>query len=83
VLKLSLPSPPRFLVSLHPFRIGSTAFVLGVDCFTSQGLKEFYFWNLGFRSVFHDQLAPQQGVFRLSQGMQIELGVVGLVAFLG
>lgn len=65
------------------FRIGSTAFVLGVDCFTSQGLKEFYFWNFGFGSIFHVQLAPQNGIFRLTQGMQIELGVIGVVAFLG
>ena len=57
--------------------------MLGVDCFTRLGLKEFYIFNFGFGSIFTDVLTPQDGHFLLSQGMQIELGCLGVIAFLG
>ena len=57
--------------------------MLGVDCFTRLGLKEFFIYNLGFGSIFDDVLAPQDGHFLLSQGMQIELGCLAVIALLG
>lgn len=35
--------------------IGSTAIILGIDCFTTSGLKEFYIRNLGFDQLFENK----------------------------
>ncbi|KAJ7492727.1 hypothetical protein FB451DRAFT_1219404 [Mycena latifolia] len=62
--------------------VGSSAFMLGVDCFTTAGLKEFYIWNLGFRSLFPKYV--NNGIqFPVSQTMQIELGLIGAVTLMG
>ncbi|KAJ6519711.1 hypothetical protein C8R45DRAFT_1048516 [Mycena sanguinolenta] len=62
--------------------VGSSAFMLGVDCFTTAGLKEFYIWNLGFRSLF--QKYVNAGIeFPVSQTMQIELGLIGAITLMG
>lgn len=60
--------------------VGASAFMLGVDCFTTAGLKEFYVYNLGFRGLF-----PKYAYidFPVSQTMQIELGMIGAVAIMG
>lgn len=65
--------------------IGSTALTLGIDCFSTQGLKEFYVRNLGFDSLFANKYPPtfQNGHFPLVQGMQIELGVLGALILMG
>ncbi|RDB28626.1 hypothetical protein Hypma_015637 [Hypsizygus marmoreus] len=62
--------------------VGSSAFMLGVDCFTTAGLKEFYIWNLGFRSLF-PKFTSNGIEFPVSQTMQIELGLIGAVALMG
>ncbi|KAF8973691.1 hypothetical protein BDZ97DRAFT_1776306 [Flammula alnicola] len=60
----------------------ATSFMLGVDCFTTAGLKEFYIWNLGFPALFPKFV--NNGIkFPVSQTMQIELGLIGAVALMG
>ncbi|KAF8647957.1 hypothetical protein AX16_006489 [Volvariella volvacea WC 439] len=62
--------------------VGSSAFMLGVDCFTTAGLKEFYAWNIGFRTLFPKFV--NNGIqFPVSQTMQIELGLAGAIALMG
>lgn len=62
--------------------VGATSFMLGVDCFTTAGMKEFYIWNLGFPSLFPKFV--NNGIqFPVSQQMQIELGLTGAVALMG
>jgi hypothetical protein len=62
--------------------IGATAFILGVDCFTRAGLKEFYIYNLGFRNGLFPKLWVQEEgsvgewVFPLLTIMQVEIGVL-------
>uniref|UniRef100_V5EW90 TM7S3/TM198-like domain-containing protein n=1 Tax=Kalmanozyma brasiliensis (strain GHG001) TaxID=1365824 RepID=V5EW90_KALBG len=65
--------------------IGATAVTLGIDCFSTQGLKEFYVRNLGFDSLFSNKYPPtfQNGNFPLVEGMQIELGVFGALVLMG
>ncbi|KAK2461677.1 hypothetical protein APHAL10511_006140 [Amanita phalloides] len=62
--------------------MGSTAFMLGVDCFTTAGLKEFYMWNLGFRSLF-PKFINHNIEFPVSQAMEIELGLIAAMALMG
>ncbi|TYJ58860.1 hypothetical protein B9479_000292 [Cryptococcus floricola] len=60
--------------------IGATAFVLGVDCYTRAGLKEFYIYNLGF----HDLFPKLNGAkYPLTQTMMIELGIIGAFVIVG
>ncbi|KAF7347927.1 DUF4203 domain-containing protein [Mycena venus] len=62
--------------------VGSSAFMLGVDCFTTAGLKEFYIWNLGFKGLFTKFV--NAGIqFPVSQTMQIELGLIGAITLMG
>ena len=62
--------------------IGATAFILGVDCFTRAGLKEFYIYNLGFRNGLFPKLWVQEEgsvgewMFPLLTIMQVEIGVL-------
>ncbi|KAJ1030834.1 hypothetical protein NDA18_002064 [Ustilago nuda] len=65
--------------------IGATAVTLGFDCYSMQGLKEFYIRNLGFDSLFSNKYQPtfQDGRFPLVQGMQIELGILGALILMG
>lgn len=60
--------------------VGGSAFMLGVDCYTTAGLKEFYVYNLGFRSLFPKYSEKD---FPVTQTMQIELGMMGAVAIMG
>lgn len=62
--------------------VGSSAFVLGVDCFTTAGLKEFYIWNVGFSSLF-PKFTTNGIQFPVSQTMQIELGLIGAISLMG
>ncbi|KAG2061725.1 hypothetical protein BDR06DRAFT_739 [Suillus hirtellus] len=62
--------------------VGSSAFILGVDCYTTAGLKEFYVWNLGFTSLFPKYVS--NGIaFPVTQTMEIELGLIGAIALMG
>ncbi|PWN49379.1 hypothetical protein IE53DRAFT_147886 [Violaceomyces palustris] len=64
---------------------GATAVTLAIDCYSTQGLKEFYIRNLGFDSLFEAKYPPtfQNGNFPLVQGMQIQLGVAGALMLMG
>ncbi|KAF5375150.1 hypothetical protein D9758_000386 [Tetrapyrgos nigripes] len=62
--------------------VGSTALILGVDCFTTANLKEFYVWNIGFNSLF-PKFTSNGIQFPVSQTMQIELGLIGAIALMG
>ncbi|KIK28364.1 hypothetical protein PISMIDRAFT_90851, partial [Pisolithus microcarpus 441] len=62
--------------------VGSSVFMLGVDCYTTAGLKEFYVWNLGFTGLF-PKYTDNYIAFPVSQTMQIELGLIGAVALMG
>ncbi|KAM0756357.1 hypothetical protein T439DRAFT_352054 [Meredithblackwellia eburnea MCA 4105] len=61
-----------FCLLISTSALGAMALVVGVDCFTTAGLKEFFVFNLGLRSLF----PKLKGNFPLSLGMQIELGVI-------
>ncbi|KAG1757686.1 hypothetical protein EDB19DRAFT_1935381 [Suillus lakei] len=62
--------------------VGSSAFILGVDCYTTAGLKEFYVWNLGFTSLFPKYV--NNGIaFPVTQTMEIELGLIGAITLMG
>ncbi|KAI0094952.1 hypothetical protein BDY19DRAFT_988740 [Irpex rosettiformis] len=71
-----------YIIIVSTAFVGATAFMLGVDCFSTAGVKEFYIWNLGFDSLFsrYQQLHIQ---FPVSQTMEIELGLLGAVAIMG
>lgn len=73
---------PTMLISTAV--VGATSFILGVDCLTTAGLKEFYVWNLGFMSLFptfSQHVPPIQ--YPISQIMVVELGLVGATAVMG
>lgn len=65
--------------------MGATALTLGIDCYSTQGLKEFYVRNLGFDALFSSKYPPtfENSQFPLVQGMQIELGVLGALILMG
>ncbi|KAI0814891.1 hypothetical protein BC629DRAFT_821847 [Irpex lacteus] len=71
-----------YIIIVSTAFVGATAFMLGVDCFSTAGVKEFYIWNLGFDSLFgrYQQLHIQ---FPVTQTMEIELGLLGAVAIMG
>ncbi|KZV75481.1 hypothetical protein PENSPDRAFT_680956 [Peniophora sp. CONT] len=61
---------------------GASSLMLGVDCYTTAGLKEFYVWNLGFNKLFPK--FTQNGIqYPVSQTMQVELGLIGAIAVMG
>ncbi|KII93856.1 hypothetical protein PLICRDRAFT_171561 [Plicaturopsis crispa FD-325 SS-3] len=62
--------------------VGASSFMLGIDCFTTAGLKEFYIWNIGFTALFPKY--TNNGIqFPVSQVIEIELGLLGAVALAG
>jgi len=62
--------------------VGATSFMLGVDCYTTAGLKEFYVWNIGYKALF-PKYTENYIRFPVTQTMQIELGLLGAVALMG
>ncbi|EGO05208.1 hypothetical protein SERLA73DRAFT_82731 [Serpula lacrymans var. lacrymans S7.3] len=62
--------------------VGSSAFILGIDCYTSAGLKEFYIWNLGFTDLF-PKYTSNGIAFPVTQTMEIELGLMAAIALMG
>ncbi|KAK7059062.1 hypothetical protein VNI00_001686 [Paramarasmius palmivorus] len=62
--------------------VGASALMLGIDCYTTAGLKEFYVWNIGFNALFPKY--TNNGIeFPVTQTMQIELGLMGGLALIG
>ncbi|KAG8936521.1 hypothetical protein FRC02_001487 [Tulasnella sp. 418] len=76
----TIPKIHYHILLVSTAAVGATAFILGVDCFTTAGLKEFYVHNLGFDELF-PKFANMQ--FPVSQTMQIEIGLIGAVALMG
>ena len=70
-----MPHLLRFSTSL----IGSTAFILGVDCFVKSGLKEFYVYNLGYSDLY-TPIEPEN--FPLTQTEIILLAVTAATTLL-
>jgi hypothetical protein len=62
--------------------VGASVVMLGADCFSTAGLKEFYVWNIGYRNLF-PKYTEHNIQFPVSQAMQIELGLIGAVALMG
>ncbi|KAF7320086.1 DUF4203 domain-containing protein [Mycena kentingensis (nom. inval.)] len=78
----TIPKIHYHILLISTAMVGSSAFILGVDCFTTAGLKEFYIWNIGFRSLFPKYV--NNGIdFPVSQTMQIELGLIGAITLMG
>ncbi|KAF8078734.1 hypothetical protein FPV67DRAFT_1466248 [Lyophyllum atratum] len=78
----TIPKAHYHILLVSTAFVGSSAFMLGVDCFTTAGLKEFYIWNLGFSSLF-PKFTSNNMEFPVSQAMQIELGLIAAVALMG
>ena len=81
-LTFSLACHPRlqsYLLILSSAQIGSTATILGIDCFTRANLKEFYTRNLGFDDLFRKKYPEEFAHNRwfLSTASIIQLGVLG------
>ncbi|KAG7099123.1 hypothetical protein E1B28_000996 [Marasmius oreades] len=62
--------------------VGASALMLGIDCFTTANLKEFYVWNLGFNELF-TKFTSNGIQFPVTQVMQIELGLMGALTLIG
>ncbi|OJT10084.1 hypothetical protein TRAPUB_13440 [Trametes pubescens] len=78
----TIPKLHYYIMLTSTAFVGATAFMLGVDCFTTAGLKEFYVWNIGFQSLFTKY--QTHGIsFPVTQIMQIELGMMGAVSLMG
>jgi len=58
--------------------MGAAAVVLGIDCFTTAGLKEFWLFILGFGALF-----PRLTRFPFTITIQAELGVMGGLFLMG
>lgn len=78
-LSFSSYTRPYALIGSTSFS-GATAFVLGVDCFTRAGMKEFWFyiWDL------NDDLFPlNTNTFPLTKGMRVEIAVIIIGTIIG
>jgi Domain of unknown function (DUF4203) len=78
-LSFSHYTRPYGLIGATSFA-GATAAVLGFDCFSKAGLKEFwlYIWNL------NDNLFPlNTNTYPITRGMRVELAVIVLMCLLG
>lgn len=58
--------------------VGAAAVVVGIDCFTTAGLKEFWLYIIGFGALF-----PKLKYFPFTVAMQAELGVMGALFLMG
>lgn len=78
-LSFSHYTRPYGLIGATSFA-GATAAVLGFDCFSRAGLKEFwlYIWNL------NDNLFPlHTDTYPITRGIRVELAFIFLICFLG
>lgn len=70
---------PYGLIIFIPFG-GATALVLGIDCFSRAGLKEFwaYLWNL------NDSLFPLGATtYPITRGMKVEIAAIIIIFLIG
>lgn len=78
-LSFSSYTRPYALIGSTSFS-GATAFILGIDCFTRAGMKEFWFyiWEL------NDDLFPlDTKTFPLTRGMRVEIAVLVIGTIIG
>ncbi|KNZ45487.1 uncharacterized protein VP01_807g17 [Puccinia sorghi] len=76
-----LATVPRLTIHvtlLATAAMGAAAVVLGIDCFTTAGLKEFWLFILGFGALF-----PRLAHFPFTITIQAELGVMGGLFLMG
>ncbi|KAA1468283.1 hypothetical protein DENSPDRAFT_387938 [Dentipellis sp. KUC8613] len=78
----TIPKIHYHIILLSTAIVGASSIMLGVDCYTTAGLKEFYIWNLGFRNLF-PKFTTHGIEFPVSQTMEIELGLMGAIALGG
>ncbi|KAI0080288.1 hypothetical protein K474DRAFT_1704839 [Panus rudis PR-1116 ss-1] len=78
----TIPKIHYHVLLLSTAIVGATSFILGIDCYTTGNLKEFYIWNLGFNTLF-PKFNNNGIAFPVSQTMQIELGLMGAIALMG
>ncbi|KZT75133.1 hypothetical protein DAEQUDRAFT_659681 [Daedalea quercina L-15889] len=78
----TLPKIHYHVLLLSTSFVGATAVILGIDCFTTGDLKEFYVWNLGFTALF-PKFTDNDIKFPINQTMEIELGLIGAVSLMG
>ncbi|KAI2630822.1 hypothetical protein GGR54DRAFT_635429 [Hypoxylon sp. NC1633] len=70
---------PYALIGLMSFA-GATVTVLGIDCFSRAGLKEFwvYIWNL------NDKLFPlDASTYPLTKGIRVEIAIIVVLTIIG
>ncbi|KAH9837044.1 uncharacterized protein C8Q71DRAFT_796479 [Rhodofomes roseus] len=78
----TIPKIHYHVLLLSTSFVGATSVILGIDCFTTGDLKEFYVWNLGFTALFPK--FTNNGIkFPVNQTMEIELGLIGAVSLMG
>ncbi|OBZ78794.1 hypothetical protein A0H81_00852 [Grifola frondosa] len=78
----TIPKLHYYVLLISTAFVGASAIMLGVDCYTTAGLKEFYIWNLGFDTLFPK--FTNNGIkFPVSQVMEIELGLMGAISIMG
>ncbi|KAJ4420118.1 hypothetical protein N0V82_004565 [Gnomoniopsis sp. IMI 355080] len=71
----------HYLVMLSSSFAAATAFILGVDCLTCAGLKEFWAW---IWALPNDSLFPiDADTYPLTTGMKAEQGIVIVIFLLG
>lgn len=71
----------HYLVMLSSSFAAATAFILGVDCLTCAGLKEFWAW---IWALPNDSLFPiDADTYPITTGMKAEQGIVVVICLLG
>lgn len=78
----TLPKLHYHILLLSTAFVGATAVILGIDCYTTGDLKEFYVWNLGFTALF-PKFTGNGIKFPINQTMEIELGLIGALSLMG
>ncbi|KAJ4391361.1 hypothetical protein N0V93_004978 [Gnomoniopsis smithogilvyi] len=71
----------HYLIMFSSSFAGATAFILGVDCLTCAGLKEFWAWIGNFPNV--DLFPIDANTYPLTTGMKAELGLLVVIFLLG
>ncbi|KAH9819041.1 hypothetical protein DFH28DRAFT_61748 [Melampsora americana] len=75
----TIPAISLYVTVVATAAMGAAAVMLGVDCFTTGGLKEYWVYIVGFGQMF-----PQlNGHFPLTITMQAELGVMAGLFLMG
>lgn len=74
----TVPAISLYVTLFATAAMGAAAVVLGIDCFTTGGLKEFWLYILGFGGLF-----PKLTYFPFTITIQAELGVMAALFVMG